>query len=259
MIRGLYTAVSGMIVQENKQNVIANNIANAETVGFKSDNLIAKSFKDVMMINHDKGTSSGSQKVQLGTMSLGSSVAGVYSDFSQGTIKETGNDTDFAIIGNGFFKVSRESNGMTEEYYTRDGNFQVNIQGYLVNNYGDYVLDKNSNKIYVGDGKITANENGDLSIENSNGTVNNYSLAVVDFEDYTSLNKVGDNLYSGEGAVDINAKVQHKSVEGSNINIMNEMVNLMSVMRDFESNQTLIQTIDESLGKVINTVGSVRG
>ena len=59
MIRGLYTAVSGMIVQENKQNVIANNIANAETVGFKSDNLIAKSFKDVMMINHDKGTSSG--------------------------------------------------------------------------------------------------------------------------------------------------------------------------------------------------------
>ena len=54
--------------------------------------------------------------------------------------------------------MSRENNGIAEEYYTRDGNFQVNIQGYLVNNYGDYVLDKNSNKIYVGDGKITANE-----------------------------------------------------------------------------------------------------
>ena len=133
MIRGLYTAISGMITQEAKQDVITNNLANANTVGFKQDNLAAKQFDDVLISNCDKISGGKNVKTNIGTLSLGSGIDEVKTDFTQGMIESTDKSTDFAIDGRGFFEVSRNDGVATNTYYSRDGHFHVNTAGYLQN------------------------------------------------------------------------------------------------------------------------------
>lgn len=258
MIRGLYTAVSGMIAQENKQNVITNNIANANTVGFKGDNLVFKSFKDAMIYNYDRNVNGRNVKQILGGLSQGVSIDDNYTEFTQGSIEDTGKDNDFAIDGNGFFLVERNDNVSSKIIATRDGHFHVNQQGYLVNDNGDYVLDKNRNHISVGSNQIVSDSTGSLVIRNNNGVVSNTSFAIVDFRDFKGLKKMGENQYDATNAADSSANIQQRSLEKSNINVINEMIDMMTVMRSFETDQKVVQTIDETLGKAVNNVGSVR-
>ena len=104
MIRGLHTAVSGMITLEAKQSVITNNLANVNNNGYKANNLIVKSFNDVIVQNKDNGA--GKNK-HIGTMNLGSRIDETYINFEQGVLKNTNKDNDFAIEGEGFFVVRR--------------------------------------------------------------------------------------------------------------------------------------------------------
>lgn len=264
MIRSLYTAVSGMITQEAKQDVITNNLANANTVGFKADNLSIKSFNDVLLQNYDKIVGGRPTRNVLGTISEGSEINGVRTEFTQGTVQDTGKDTDFAIDGGGFFTVARNSSNGTSQFYTRDGHFHVNNAGYLVNDSGDSVLvrdvDNNSNPtgaskpLFVGNGKLECDSQGNITVNN-----NKYKLQIADFANYDSLKKVGDNLYEGSNPINNpNASVKQGSLEKSNINVINEMANMITVMRSFESNQKVVQSIDETLGKAVNDVGTVR-
>jgi flagellar basal-body rod protein FlgG len=144
MIRGLYTAVSGMITQEAKQDVVTNNLANVNTVGFKVDNLATKSFNEVLLSNRDKIVNGRNVKVNLGTINFGSKIDEVATSFTQGTLDKTDKETDFAIEGKGFFAVERNNGVNTERYYTRDGHFHVNSQGFLVNDSGDKVIGINA-------------------------------------------------------------------------------------------------------------------
>lgn len=264
MIRSLYTAVSGLITQEAKQDVITNNLANANTVGFKSDNLAVKKFNDVLIENYDKIVNGRNQKNVIGSISMGSQVDGVDTSFTQGMMEDTNNWSDLAIDGRGFFAVSRNENGVDNTYYSRDGHFHVNSQGLLVNDSGDKVLAQQINgngqtvgaaaPINVGANELKVGSDGSFDL---NGT--KYKLATADFADYNSLKKLGDNLYQGINP-DTNASISVKqnSLEKSNVNVMNEMVNMMTVMRTFESNQKVVQSIDETLGKAVNEVGTVR-
>lgn len=260
MIRGLYTAVSGLITQEAKQDVITNNMANASTIGFKADDTEVRSFKDVLLANHDKEVGGKNVKNVIGSLSLGSELDQVSTNFNPGTLQDTGNWTDFAINGNGFFAVMRNDGVSSKEMYTRDGQFHVNSGGYLVTDSGDSVLGKNlttgkTEPIYVGASKATSDSEGNLTIDGSA----KYKLRTVDFNDYTSLKKVGDNLYDGTNPIDTtNVSVKQNSLETSNVNVINEMTNMMSVMRTFETNQKVIQAMDETLGKAVNEVGTVR-
>lgn len=255
MIRGLYTAVSGMITLEAKQDVITNNIANANTNGYKVDNLSIKSFKDVLIENKDKVLAGQNVSNSIGRLSLGAAINGTNVDYSQGVLQDTGKDTDFAIEGKGFLVVQRNN----KNYYTRDGHFRINSQGYLVTDIGDQVMGTDSTgkmgPIFIGNGKLSLDVNNNILVDGKNVS----KLATADFNDYNSLKKVGDNLYEGENP-DYNGKVyvKQKALEKSNVNIITEMVNMMTVSRSFETNQKMIQTIDETMAKAANEVGAVR-
>ncbi|MBE6068742.1 MAG: flagellar basal body rod protein FlgG [Clostridium lundense] len=246
MIRGLYTAVSGMITQEAKQDVITNNLANVNTVGFKVDNLATKSFNEVLLSNRDKIVNGKNVKVNLGTINFGSKIDEVATSFTQGTLGETDKETDFAINGKGFFVVERNNGINAERYYTRDGHFHVNSQGFLVNDNGDNVIGTNT-------------ETGVEEPINVNvNRLDQFNMMLVDFQDYNSLTKIGDNMYSGDGQqVAANGDIKQYSLEKSNVNITREMIEMMTVMRTFETNQKIIQSLDETLGKAANEIGRV--
>ncbi|MCB2291938.1 flagellar basal body rod protein FlgG [Clostridium algoriphilum] len=260
MIRGLYTAVTGMITGEAKQSIVTNNIANANTNGFKSDNLSIKKFDDVLIQNYDKIVNGKNTKNTIGSLSMGSKIDDLNTYFGQGLLQATDKTTDFAIDGSGFFTVQRNDGITTKDYYTRSGDFHVDGSGYLVTDSGDKVLgkDKATNAlgpIYVGDGKLQVDNSGNVSV---NG-VSQYKFATVDFSDYKTIKKVGDNLYDAASPMqNQNITVKQNSLEKSNVNVSAEMVNMMTITRNFESNQKVIQAIDETLGKAVNEVGTVK-
>lgn len=260
MIRGLYTAVTGLITGEAKQSVVTNNLVNANTVGFKSENLSIKKFDDVLIQNYDKIVNGENTKNQIGYLSMGSRIDDVNTYFTQGVVQQTDKATDFAIEGRGFFTVQRDDGIDNNNYYTRNGNFHIDGQGYLVTDAGDKVLARNiaSNKvepILVGDGKLQCDKNGNVRINDKNS----YKFNTVDFQDYNSLTKIGDNLFKGTNPIQNDSiVVRQSSLEKSNVNVTNEMVNMMAIMRNFESNQKVVQAMDETLGKAVNEVGTVR-
>jgi flagellar basal-body rod protein FlgF len=260
MIRGLYTAVTGLITGEAKQSVVTNNLANANTTGFKSDNMSIKKFDDVLLQNYDKLVNGVNTRSTLGTLSMGSEINDLNTYFTQGVIQTTDKSTDFAIEGSGFFTVQRDNGIDSKNYYTRSGDFHVDGSGYLVTDSGDKVLCKNklTNEIgplFVGDGKLESDNYGNISVNGNNS----YKLNTVDFEDYKSMKKIGDNLFEAENPIQNGTIiVRQNALEKSNVNVTNEIVNMMTIMRNFESNQKVIQAIDETLGKAVNDVGTVR-
>lgn len=256
MIRSLYTAVSGLITLENKQNTITNNMANANTTGYKSEDLAIKSFDEVMIQNRDKLVGNTNVTQKIGTISLGAEIDTVITKFTQGDVKKTDNNTDFAVDGRGFLVVQT---GNTRSF-TRDGSFMLDNQGYLVTTTGDRVLGTNNNTgevqpIYIGRNKdFYIDENNQLFIDG----VSTQSLLTADFQDYSSLTKIGDNYYSGENPIyDAVVNVHQGYLESSNVNVTEEMVNMMTVMRNYESVQKVLTMIDESLGIAANKVGKV--
>jgi len=260
MIRGLYTAVTGLITEEAKQSIVTNNIANANTNGFKSDNLSIKSFDDVLIQNYDKIVNGKNTRNVIGSLSMGSKIDDLNTYFEQGILQVTDKPTDFAINGNGFFTVQRDNGITTKNYYTRSGDFHIDGKGYLVTESGDKVLgkDKKTNAIgpiFVGEGKLQVDGSGNVSV---NGAVK-YKFDTVDFKDYKTLKKVGDNLFDAANPVqNANINVTQSELEKSNVNVTTEMVNMMEITRNFESDQKIIQAIDETLGKAVNEVGTVK-
>ena len=261
MIRGLYTAVSGLITQEAKMDVITNNMANVNTVGFKGDDLKIKKFDDVLLQSYDR--LKGKETQNIGSISLGSRIDETTTSFEQGTIQDTSNQADFALDGRGFFTVQKNNGTTTQKYYTRDGHFHVDPKGILVTDTGDTVLDSNGNSIKVDSNKFSSDVDGNITIGKNGNTV---KLAVVDFntnkstnEAYKNLIKEGDNLYkTTEVSNTSNAAVKQSSLEKSNVNVITQMIEMMNTMRTFETNQKIVQAIDQTLGKAVNEVGTVR-
>lgn len=184
MLRGMYTSVSAMINLQSSQTVISNNIANANTTGFKSETLISKTFDDVLIKNNDKYVNGKGTTQELGTLNLGVKIDEVTTNYEQGVIVETENETDFALNGKGFFTVRDEQGNV---FYTRDGGFNINGDGYLVTSSGAQVLNSNNQPMYVGGSSISVDSNNNVVL--SSGAVHKFNI--VDFDDYSSLNKVG--------------------------------------------------------------------
>ncbi|MGH4120082.1 flagellar hook-basal body complex protein [Clostridium sp.] len=260
MIRGLYTAVTGLITGEAKQSVVTNNLANANTTGFKSDNLSIKKFDDVLIQNYDKIVNGVNTKSTIGSLSMGSEIDDLNTYFTQGVIQTTDKSTDFAIEGSGFFTVQRDNGIDNKNYYTRSGDFHVDAKGYLVTDSGDKVLckDKLTNAngpLFVGEGTMVADKYGNIKVNGED----RYKLSTVDFEDYKSMKKIGDNLFEAANPIqNADVTVRQNALEKSNVNVTSEIVNMMTIMRNFESNQKVVQAIDETLGKAVNEVGTVR-
>lgn len=257
MLRGMYSSISAMISLEANQKVITNNMANINTTGYKSETMIYKSFDDLLLNNNERYINGQGKTQVLGIMNPGVSIDEVVTKYTQGVIKSTENDSDFAINGKGFFTI-RDNEGNIR--YTRDGIFKVNSNGYLVNTSGYNVLGinqrtNNLEPIYVGNQKISMDNNNNLLL-NSNVA---YKFNIVDFENYGSLKKIGENLFQGNDAVPAtNYYIQNRAKETSNVDIIDVTTALMSNLRAFEANQKVVQIMDSTLSKIASEIGAVR-
>jgi flagellar basal-body rod protein FlgF len=229
MDRGLYLAASGMLAEQVRQDQIANDLANASTPGYKADRTAQSAFGELMLSNRVTGQ-------QVGSQSTAVQVDEIETDFSPQPARETGEPLDFAIVGEGFFAV--QTDGGTR--YTRNGQFTANAEGLLVTAQGDPVLGPGGQTIRVGAG----------------GQVDPRRLGVVTLN---NPRKDGDSLVAGTPGGGTRGQVRAGALETSGADAARSMVDMIASLRAFEAGQRVIQTIDESLGKAANTVGTLNG
>ncbi len=258
MIRGFYTSVSSLITLQQEQQTVANNIANVNNNGFKESVLTKQSFEDVMLSNRQKLQGNKYTRNNIGTLNLGVMTDDVKTVFTQGAFKTTDKQTDFGIDGRGFFVIN---NGNTQAY-TRDGNFKVGSDGYLMTSDGCQVLGRNLvtnaiEPIYVGDNDIILDGNNNLTIGENGQT---HKLLTADFsnEDYDSMEVMGDNFVSLAPPIyDADVKVRQNVLESSNVDSAKQITKLIEIKRQFETNQKMIKMQDETLDKAANQLGRV--
>ncbi len=259
MLRGLYTAWTGLVNEQNRMDIMTNNLANASTVGYKKEGATSQSFDDVLTVKI-KDASVGLANVQRsGIRNPGVKIGENYVDYSQGSFRETGNTYDMALEGDGFFAIEFTNKaGETSTMYTRAGQFTLNKDGYLVTQEGDYVLDADNKRIQLDTLKET-----DITVD---GRISQDGKAiaqiqVADFEDYDYLEKYGETYYrpiEGAKLTEGTATVRAGYLEMANVQVVSEMVNLISITRAYESNQKIIQTYDGSLDIAVNQLGRIQ-
>lgn len=257
MVKGLYTAYTGMVNQQNRMDVLSNNLANASTTGYKKEGSTTQSFDTVLAYKiKDNSEATGSR--HIGNMNLGVKIGENYTDYTQGSFRTTENTYDLALSGEGFMAVEfTDKAGNTSTKYTRDGSFTLSKEGYLVTKDGDFVLDSAGKHIKLNPlMESSIDEAGNIS---QNGT-RVATIGIKDFTDYNYLKHYGENYYQTvDGATQkaATAKVQSGYLETSNVQVVKEMVELISVTRAYESNQKLVQTIDGTLDVAANQLGRV--
>ena len=248
MIRGLYTAGLGMVKETKRMDVISNNLANVNTTAFKADGVVSGNFSDVL------------QNVTVGGTPMDSrdyvpDVDKVFTKYEQGSMVNTSNDTDFGIINDdtAFFEIV-DPDGNT--FYTRDGSFKISADGYLVTSDGYTVMGENGS-INVGQEDFTVSEIGEI-IDKNGDTIDRFSIK--SFAQKERIEKVGNNMVKVPDdieAKDFEGGVKQGFLESSNVNSVEEMVDMIAVMRSYEANQKILQAHDELLGKSVNQLGSL--
>lgn len=255
MVRGLYTAYTGMLNQQHCLDTITNNLANSATTGYKKEGSTSQSFDDMFAIKVKDG-SEGYIDKKIGQMSLGVKIGENYTDYGQGNFRTTDNTLDLAIAGGGFFEIEFTNKaGEQSLKYTRDGSFTLTKEGYLVTKDGDFVQGQN--------GKIQISTNAEIVIDGEGNIMEDGEITdqikLVDFEDYDYLKKYGENMYEEvEGAEQKDAKgvIEQGFLEASNVNVISEMVEMITISRAYETNQKFIQTADTTLEKDV-TLGAL--
>lgn len=244
MVRGLYTAASGMLVQSMNNDVLSNNLANVDTAGFHRQTNQVKAFPDMLIARQFKN-----EHQVIGRMGTGAVVIDSKISFTPGRIQNTGNALDLAIVGTGFFAINTSSSTC----FTRDGRFTLDANGYLVNLEGNQVLGENG-PIYIGDGTVEISSEGIVTV---NGEIVD-RLLLVEFPNQENLQKQGSNLYIATEEAGLPAAFQGTVIQGSlemaNVNVVKEMVNLIEVQRTYEANAKVVQAYDEILGKAVNEI-----
>lgn len=265
MMRSLWTAASGMKTQQTNVDVISNNLANVNTTAYKKESAEFKSLL-YQTIQAETTSANGENKPVGAQVGLGVRNSSVTSDFTQGNLNQTDNTFDFAIDGDGFFSVQDDDG---ETYYTRTGSFQITtaVGGVMLADYeGRPVLDEDGSPI-IFDGSIdtsgiTITTDGELCYpdDTNNPQPMGIKLAIVRFSNPAGLEKIGSGLYktteaSGDAQLEGNLTGITKSalrqgyLEGSNVQVVDEMVDLIVAQRAYEMNSKAIQAADEMLGQ----------
>lgn len=256
MVRGLYTAYTGMVNEQKRLDVISNNLANADTVGYKTERVANQAFDDMLTVKI-RDNSVGYTNQAIGNMSLGVKIGEVYTDYSQGSYVETGNTFDLAIDGNGFFTMRCPTkSGDSVTRYTRNGCFKMTEDGYVVDVNGNHLQGSGGDIQVPVDATITIDKAG--AIYANNEYVD--TLTLTDFEDYDYIEKYGDNLYQtvdGATEKDCTALIDQGYTEQSNVNAVSEMVDMITVTRAYEAGQKVMQTVDTMLESSCNSIGRV--
>lgn len=241
MIKGIFSTAASMLPRVKQQEVIANNLANTETVGYKRDSLFMR------MVQKEVGL-----KQRLAPSWETRMIDKLYTDYANGALDATGRELDLAIQGEGFFTVLTPSG----EAYTRNGAFSVGADGMLVTADGFPVL-TDGGPVLLQSGSLTVSQDGQISV--SNQTVG--KLRIVDFVEPDSIKKVSGSLFTlNPGAVPITPQqlnVRQGYLEKSNVDVLREMANMIDSYRRFETGQKMIQIQDDTLGKAVNELPRV--
>ncbi|MEY2341123.1 flagellar basal-body rod protein FlgG [Acidithiobacillus sp. IBUN Pt1247-S3] len=261
MMRSLYVAATGLEGEQTKMDVIANNLANVNTTGFKQSRAV---FQDLLYQNLRQPGAQSSQTTQYPSgLQLGTGVRVVATErlMTQGNLTQTGNSLDVGINGQGFFQIL-EPNGTIA--YSRDGTFQLNNQGQLVTSNG-YLLQPpvtippNAQSVTIGeDGTVSVVLPGQAAPQQV-GTIQ-----LANFINPTGLQSIGDNLYlqtgssgapqTGQPSLNGLGTVQQGYLESSNVNVVSELVDMIATQRAYEINSKAVSTSDSMLSYAIQNI-----
>ncbi len=277
MLTGLYSAASGMVVQEKYQDIVAQNLAGSQMPGFRREEMVVRSFPDVMLQETYRGLSTSTDKPRyshaIGRVGTGAGVDWVYVDHTHGQMNYTGKETDIALFGDGFFAVETPD-GMR---FTRSGNFAVDHEGYLITQQGYYVLGQGVNnnrepsRIQVGHEGFHVNFMGEVVVQqpDANDIMRNQildQLKITDFKNKDNLFREPGNLFRVEPGDEDNFTVPAEGfrvaqgyLESANTIPTTEMVKMMDSFRIHEASGRVIQALDQTLRRAVNDVGRPTG
>ncbi|MFC4812381.1 flagellar basal body rod protein FlgG [Paenibacillus sp. GCM10023250] len=271
MLRSMYSGVSGMRGFQTKLDVIGNNIANVNTVGFKAGRVM---FKDILsqtvsgVTRPEEGATGGVNAKQVG---LGVAIASIDTIHTPGSAMTTNVPTDVRIDGDGFFAVAPNGDGGTP-YLTRAGDFKVDAAGQLVNGDGMFVLDSNGAPIVLDPAEVKAfsiAQDGGIIAVNADGTTEatGIQLGIVKVTNPNGLEKIGGNLYRMTPNANVDGEVTLTTandpeagtgaiiagqLEMSNVDLTSEFTEMIVAQRGFQANSRIITTSDEILQEVVN-------
>lgn len=254
MIHSLYTAATGLEAQQMNMDVISNNLANVNTTGFKSARMV---FQDLLYQNMTQPGGQSSQTTQYPSgLQVGTGVTPVATErlMTEGNLTQTGNSLDVAVNGQGFFQVMQPNGTIA---YTRDGTFQLNNQGQVVNSSG-YLLQptisvpSTAQSITIGaDGTVSVTLPGQAAPQQI-GTIQ-----LANFVNPTGLQSIGGNLYlqtgasgsptTGQPTLNGLGSLQQGYLEASNVNVVSALVDMISTQRAYEINSKAVQASDQML------------
>jgi flagellar basal-body rod protein FlgG len=259
MDKTLRTAATGLSAQQKYVEIISNNLANVNTTGFKK---VRPEFQDLLYEtiqssgNSQKTGATAQNEIQVGS---GTELSATTRLFSQGVVTETGNPFDMAINGEGFFTVRRPDN---TQAYTRDGSFQVDRDGQIVTSQG-FLLNPGFN-IPSDATDVTISRDGIISVK-YNGQTDEQTLGQIElarFVNPAGLKAIGDNLYvetpaSGSATFEQpgnnnTGELMQKHLENSNVDLVEEMVNMIIAQRAYELNSKSVRTADDILSTAVN-------
>ena len=285
MVKGLYTAYTGMITEQNRMDIQTNNLANVNSTGFKEERSVSRSFRDLLGLKIKDYSDAPWTARRLGLMNPGVKLDGTYTNFEQGALRQTDQKFDVALNnglpdvdddtvndnmsagGNAFFATSFASDdsdgGGQLIKYTRDGNFTLTQDGYLVTSEGNNVLDVNNNPIQL-DPTVDTTILQDGSIVQNQNVVS--TIQVARFDSPQFLQRYQDNSFIiGDGgaqvisttAAEANATVNQGYLESSNISVVNEMTSIITIQRNYDTNAKAMQAEDETLDIAVNQLGKL--
>lgn len=271
MFKGFYTVGSGMIAQQRRTELLSNNLANAKTPGFKEDQASIRSFPEMLLSRLDRTnipTEKGFQQKTLnriGDVSTGVYMQETIPNFVAGSLLRTELSTDVALHdhylaedpdtgkkGTIFFRLAHPEGG---EYYTRNGNFAVDSEGYLTASNGDYVLDNEGNQIYLVDNEFTIDTDGRI-VQND---VAIGKLGIAYASNPEALTKQGDGFFvdtteqmqDADDLAFVSYQTQQGYLETSNVDEGRVMTDMITAYRAFEANSKVLQAYDRSMEKAV--------
>jgi flagellar basal-body rod protein FlgG len=275
MVRGMYTAASGMLTVVRDINVKSNNMANLNTAGFKQDRLVTTTFAEAVAVRQEIRTTG--PKHEIGGSVRGKTALEIKTDFAQGSLQETNRNLDFAISGGGFFTVqSQSADAFGDEkyyegkYYTRNGHFQIDPDGYLIDGLGNYVLDIYDDPIAVERYDFVSDEFGNLFTAEGEyiSTLGIFNPRNPDFlikaEEYpfVILNEDIAMAENEDGELhlenlEFTGFIRQGYIERANTDIASQMAGLISASRSFQSMSQVVRAIDGLISRSVTEVGRV--
>lgn len=247
MYKGFYNLTSGMLTQGRNLDVVANNMTNVSTAGFKADRYVSSTFKDALISR--VGNKDKSNPVPIGQESYIRASSAVVTDYEQGSFDETGLPLNFAIEGDGFFAVQTQDG----KAYTRCGNFALDQEGYLCLPGQGRILDSSGQPIPLGTDKFSADANGRIFAENGGYWG---QLGVFSVQDPATLTRNAQGLFTSNTELPATASTVHwKMLERSNVDVMQQMMEMIQSQRALQSAAQVSKMYDQLMTKATNDIG----